>query len=361
MSEPIDRRGFLGAAAAALGATQVAMSAPVLAQAGRGPFGVFGDRAMPSFTGATGWINTAPLTPADLRGKVILVQFWTYTCINWLRAHPYVRAWSAKYRDQGLVVLGVHTPEFPFEKDVGNIRRAVQDMRIHYPIAIDSDFAIWRAFRNQYWPAFYFVDAQGRIRHQQFGEGEYEQAEKVIQALLAETGASGIGPELASVNGIGAEAAPDWANLKSPETYLGYEQARNFSSPGGALVGRSRTYAAPARLGLNDWALAGDWTIESGFAALNKAVGRVVYRFHARDVHLVMGAANPDRPVRFRIKIDGAWAGADRGVDVDAEGIGRASEPRMYQLVRQTGAIAERTVEIEFLDPGVRAYCFTFG
>jgi hypothetical protein len=234
-------------------------------------------------------------------------------------------------------------------------------MRIHYPIAIDSDYAIWRAFRNQYWPAFYFVDAQGRIRHQQFGEGHYEQAEKVLQALLAEAGASGIDPDLASVQGHGAEAAPDWANLRSPETYLGYEQAQSFSSPGGALVGKRRTYAAPARLALNDWALSGDWTIEKGFAALDKAEGRVAYRFHARDVHLVMGAANPTRPVRFRIRIDGAFAGADRGVDIDAEGMGSAREPRMYQLVRQSGAVTDRTFEIEFLDPGARVYCFTFG
>jgi thiol-disulfide isomerase/thioredoxin len=359
-SGQINRRRFFGVAAWAAAAT--GMSLPVLAQAGRtGPLGVFGDREMPPFTGAAGWINTAPLAPADLRGKVVLVQFWTYTCINWLRAHPYVRAWLAKYRDQGLVVLGVHTPEFPFEKDVENVRRAVQDMRIHYPIAIDSDYAIWRAFRNQYWPAFYFVDAQGRIRHQQFGEGHYEQAEKVLQALLAEAGASGIDPDLASVQGHGAEAAPDWANLRSPETYLGYEQAQSFSSPGGALVGKRRTYAAPARLALNDWALSGDWTIEKGFAALDKAEGRVAYRFHARDVHLVMGAANPTRPVRFRIRIDGAFAGADRGVDIDAEGMGSAREPRMYQLVRQSGAVTDRTFEIEFLDPGARVYCFTFG
>jgi thiol-disulfide isomerase/thioredoxin len=362
MDSSINRRAFFGAAAGALAATQFGMSLPADAQAGRsGPLGLFGDREMPSLGGATGWINTAPLTPADLRGKVVLVQFWTYTCINWLRAHAYVRAWTAKYRDQGLVVLGVHTPEFPFEKDVENIRRAVQDMRIHYPIAIDSDYAIWRAFRNQYWPAFYFVDAQGRIRHQQFGEGQYEQAEKVLQALLAEAGAKDIGPELASVTGQGAEAAPDWANLRSPETYLGSEQAQNFSSPGGAVAGRSRIYTAPARLARNDWSLAGDWTIEKGFAALNKAEGRVAYRFHARDVHLVMGAADPDRPVRFRIRIDGAWSGADRGADVDAEGMGSVREPRMYQLARQSGSIADRTFEIEFLESGVRAYCFTFG
>jgi thiol-disulfide isomerase/thioredoxin len=356
MSEPINRRGFLGTAAAAFAATQVGMSAPVHAQGGL-PI----EREMPSLTGATGWINSAPLTPAELRGKVVLVQFWTYTCINWLRTHPYVRAWSAKYRDQGLVVLGVHTPEFPFEADIANVRRAVQDMRIHYPVAVDSDYGIWRAFRNQYWPAFYFVDAQGRIRHHQFGEGQYEQSEKVLQALLAEAGAGGIGPELAAVQGHGAEAAPDWGNLRSPESYVSYERAENFASPGGAVLGKSRAYAAPARLSLNHWALAGDWTMEKGLAASNKADARIAYRFHARDVHLVMGSASATRPVRFRVTIDGKAPGADHGTDIDAEGLGSASEPRLYQLVRQSGAIADRTVEIAFLDPGARAYCFTFG
>jgi thiol-disulfide isomerase/thioredoxin len=361
-SGSISRRGFFGAAAGALAATQLGMSISAQAQAGRtGPFGLFGDREMPSLAGATGWINTVPLAPADLRGKVVLVQFWTYTCINWLRAHPYVRAWSAKYKDEGLVVLGVHTPEFPFEKDLENVRRAVLDMRIDYPVAVDSDYAIWRAFRNQYWPAFYFVDAQGRIRHHQFGEGEYEQSEKVLKALLAEAGASGIGPELASVDGHGAEAAPDWTNLKTPETYVSYERVENFSSPGGAVLNKSRTYAVPARLALNHWALAGDWMMETGRAVLNKAEGRIAFRFHARDLHLVMGSSSSTRPVRFRIKIDSAAPGANRGAEVDAEGMGSVLEPRLYQLVRQSGDIADRTFEIEFLEPGVSAYCFTFG
>ena len=358
----LNRRRFFGVAAGAVAATQLGMTASTLAQgrsgrAARLPI----EGEMPSFIGATGWINTSPLNSADLRGKVVLVEFWTYTCINWLRAHPYVRAWAAKYKDQGLVVLGVHTPEFPFEADVENVRRAVRDMRIHYPIAVDSDYAIWRAFRNQYWPAFYFVDAQGRIRHHQFGEGEYEQSEKVIQQLLAEAGSSGIGDELVSVKGHGAEVAPDWANLRTPETYVNYDRRENFSSPGGAVLGKSRTYAAPARLALNHWALSGDWTIERGLAALNAAEGRIACRFHARDVHLVMGSSSPDRPVRFRVKIDGAAPGADHGSDVDAEGLGSVREPRLYQLVRQSGAIADRTFEIEFLDPGARAYAFTFG
>ena len=350
----LNRRGILGAAAGALAAAQLGVSRPVQAQS------VFGNREMPPFTGATGWINTPPLTPADLRGKVVLVEFWTYTCINWLRTHPYVRAWGQKYND-GLVVLGVHTPEFPFEGDIANVRHAVQAMRIHYPVAVDSDYGIWRAFRNHYWPAFYFVDAQGRIRHQQFGEGEYEQSEKVLQTLLAEAGANGIAPELVAVNGEGPEAAADWPNLRSPESYLGAEQAQNFSSPGGAIVGKSRIYTTPARLSLNRWGLAGDWTVEKGYAVLNKPGGRIAYRFHARDVHLIMGAADQSKPARFRVTIDGAPLGANRGGDADADGMGSAREPRMYQLVRQAGDITDRTFEIEFLDPGARAYCFTFG
>jgi hypothetical protein len=316
---------------------------------------------MPSLAGATAWINTAPLTPTGLSGKVVLVQFWTFTCINWLRAHPYVRAWHVKYKDRGLQVLGVHTPEFSFERDVENVRRAVQDMRIGYPVAVDSDYAIWRAFRNHSWPAFYFVDAEGRIRHHQFGEGAYELSEMVIQRLLAEAGAGGIDRALASVNGQGAEAAADWTNLRSPENYLGYERAENFSSPGGAAEDRRRLYDAPARLNPNHWALAGDWTIERERAALNAAGGRIAYRFHSRDLHLVMGSSSATRPVRFRVRIDGAAAEANHGADVDAEGTGRVGEPRLYQLVRQSGEIADRTFEIEFLDADVRAYAFTFG
>ncbi len=361
-SESINRRRFFGAAAGALVATQLGMNASAHAQAARtraARLPIEGE--MPSLAGATEWINYSPLTSADLRGKVVLIQFWTYTCINWLRAHPYVRAWAEKYKDRGLVVLGVHTPEFPFEADVENVRRAIQDMRIDYPIAVDNDYAIWRAFKNHYWPAFYFVDAQGRIRHHQFGEGAYEQSEMIVQRLLTEAGSGGIGGELISVDGHGAEAAPDWANLRTPETYVGYERTGNFSSPGGAVLGKSRTYAAPARLTLNHWALSGDWTMERGLAVLNAAEGRIAHRFHARDLHFVMGSSSPTRPVRFRIRIDGAAPGADHGLDVDAEGWGSVREPRLYQLVRQSGPIADRTFEIEFLDPGVRAYAFTFG
>jgi thiol-disulfide isomerase/thioredoxin len=362
ISQSISRRRFLGAVTAALAATRLDGNALALAQSERtAPGGLPAEGEMPPFAGATGWINASALTPADLRGKAVLVEFWTYTCINWLRTHPYVRAWAEKYKDQGLVVIGVHTPEFPFEKDLDNVRRAVQDTSIGYPVAVDSDYAIWRAFRNRYWPAFYFVDAQGRIRHHQFGEGQYEQSEKIIQRLLAEAGSGSIGPELVSPGGHGIEAAADWANLRSPENYVGYERTENFSSSGGAVLGKRRSYAVPARLGLNHWALSGDWTMERGHATLDAAEGRIAYRFHARDLHLVMGSSSPMRPLRFRVMIDGAPPGADHGLDVDADGGGSVLEPRLYQLVRQSGAIADRTFEIGFLDPGVRAYAVTFG
>ena len=359
-SSPIRRRLFFGAAAAALLATPFGLDTFAQAQAGRTkPADFPTEGRMPSFAGATDWINSPALTSADLRGKVVLVQFWTYTCINWLRAHPYVRAWAERYKDRGLVVVGVHTPEFPFEKDVDNVRRAARDMQIGYPIAVDSDYAIWRAFDNQYWPAFYIVDAQGRIRHHQFGEGGYEQSELVIQRLLEEAGSRGIASASVPVVGRGAEAAADWPNLRSPENYVGYQQTDNFSSPGGAAVGKSRNYTAPSRLSLNHWALSGDWTMENGLATLNAAEGRITYRFHARDLHLVMGSQG--RPIRFRVTIDGAPPRADHGADIDAEGWGVVQEPRLYQLVRQSGAIGERTFEIAFADAGVRAYAFTFG
>ena len=256
---------------------------------------------MPSLGGATGWLNSQPLTTAGLRGKVVLIDFWTYTCINWLRTLPYVRAWAEKYQNQGLAVIGVHSPEFAFEKNLDNVRRAARDMRVNYPIAIDSDHAIWRAFKNEYWPALYFVDAQGRIRHHYFGEGDYEQSEKIIKQLLAGAGSGGIGPELVSVAGRGAEAAADWGSLKSPENYLGYERTANFASPGGAVLDKRRVYASPAQLRLNHWALSGEWTVGKQVTVLNKANGRIAYRFHARDLHLVMGPAARGTSVRFRV------------------------------------------------------------
>jgi thiol-disulfide isomerase/thioredoxin len=316
---------------------------------------------LPSLRGATGWLNSRPLDAAGLRGKVVLVDFWTYTCINWLRTVPYVRAWAEKYKDQGLVVIGVHSPEFGFEKDLDNVRRAAKDMRVDYPIAIDSDHAIWRAFRNQAWPALYFVDAQGRIRHHHFGEGEYELAETIVQQLLSESGAAGIGHELVSVDARGAEAAADWGSLKSPENYVGYERTENFASPGGAVLGKRRAYAVPGRLTLNHWALSGDWTMEKQAIVLNKANGRIAYRFHARDLHLVMGPAARGASVRFRVLIDGQPPGAAHGIDVDEQGNGTLAEQRLYQLIRQPKPVADRQFEIEFLDPGVEAFAFTFG
>jgi thiol-disulfide isomerase/thioredoxin len=314
----------------------------------------------PSLAGATGWLNSPPLTPASLRGKVVLVDFWTLTCINWLRTLPYIRAWAEKYKDQGLVVIGAHTPEFEFEKDIDNVRRAAKEMRVEYPIAVDSNYGVWRAFRNQYWPALYFIDAQGRIRHHQFGEGEYDRAEAVIQQLLAEAGRDA-GRDRVSVEGRGIEAPADWMHLESPENYVGYERTQGFASPGGFVQDRTRAYRLPSRLRLNQWALAGEWTVERGAALLNKPQGRIAYRFQARDLHLVLAPSGPGRSIRFRVTIDGAAPGASHGEDVDAEGYGRVEHGRLYQLIRQHGTIEERSFEIEFLDPGVRAYAFTFG
>jgi thiol-disulfide isomerase/thioredoxin len=315
----------------------------------------------PSFGSATEWLNSPPLTAPGLRGKVVLVDFWTYTCINWRRSLPYVRAWAEKYKDQGLVVIGVHTPEYEFEKNIGNVRWAAKDMRVDYPIAIDSDYVTWRAFKNAYWPALYFIDAQGRVRHHQFGEGEYEKSEWIIQQLLAEAGTSGIGHQLVSVDPKGVEVAADWDSLKSPENYVGYERTENFASRGGRALDKPHTYAAPTRLRLNHWALSGDWTVRKNATVLNKANGRIVYRFHARDLHLVMGPAARGTPVRFRVLIDGQPPGAAHGVDIDDQGNGMVAEQRLYQLIRQPKPVTERQFEIEFLDPGVEAFAFTFG
>lgn len=315
----------------------------------------------PSLGSATGWLNSQPLTAAGLRGKVVLIDVWTYTCINWLRSLPYVRAWAEKYKNQGLVVIGVHAPEFAFEKNIDNVRRAAKDMRVDYPIAIDNDYAIWRALKNEYWPALYFVDARGRIRHHHFGEGEYEKSERIVQQLLTEAGIGGIGRELVSVDARGAEAAADWGSLKSSENYLGYGRTENFASPGGAGSGKRRVYVAPSQLKLNHWAISGDWTVEKQAARLNKANGQIAYRFHARDLHLVMGPAARGTSVRFRVLIDGRPPGPAHGIDVDDQGYGTLAEQRMYQLIRQPKPIADRLFEIEFLDSGVEAFAFTFG
>jgi thiol-disulfide isomerase/thioredoxin len=310
---------------------------------------------------ATEWLNSPPLTAAALPGKVVVVDFWTYTCINWLRTLPYVRAWDEKYRKHGLVVIGVHSPEFSFEKNLNNIRRSVKDMRVDYPVAVDSDHVIWRAFQNQYWPALYFIDAKGHIRHHQFGEGAYEQSEMVIQMLLAEAGVTDVSREPAKVDPRGLEVAADWRNLRSPENYVGYERTENFTSPGGVVRNQPRAYALPSQLGLNDWALSGDWTMKSEAVVLAKANGRIAYRFHARDVNLVMGPPAPGTSVRFRVLIDGQPPGAAHGADVDEQGNGTLTEQRLHQLIRQSQPIADRQFEIEFLDAGAEAFAFTFG
>jgi thiol-disulfide isomerase/thioredoxin len=308
-----------------------------------------------SLDGATGWLNSQPLSTESLRGKVVLVDFWTYTCINWLRTLSYIRTWAETYEQHGLVVIGVHTPEFPFEEDVDNVREAVKEMAVEYPVALDSDYGIWRAFDNHYWPAAYVADAEGRIRHHRFGEGGYEELERIIQRLL------GVDGDLVSVSPHGFEAQADWANLGSPETYLGYEQAQNFASPAGASPGEGHSYVAPDRLKLNHWALAGDWTLEKRASVLNQADGRISLRFHARDVHLVMGPLERGTSVRFRVLLDGDTPGSAHGVDIDEDGHGAVAQQRLHQLIRQEGPIDDRTFEITFLAPGVEAYAFTFG
>ena len=297
----------------------------------------------------------------DFRGKVVLVDFWTYTCINWLRSLAYVRAWAEKYEDHGLVVVGVHTPEFPFEQNVDNVRAAAEEMNVRYPIALDSDYEVWRAFSNRYWPAIYIADAEGRIRHHQFGEGGYDDCERGIQQLLRETGAEGLADDLVSPAPAGFEVQADWTNLRSPETYLGYAQAQNFAPGSGTGIGSPETYVVPEMLMLNQWALAGEWTVESRASVLNGTEGRVAFRFHARDVHLVMGPPAPGTSVPFRVRLDGQTPGDAHGIDVDAEGNGTLAQQRLYQLIRQPGAIADRTFEIELFGVGAEAYVFTFG
>jgi len=317
--------------------------------------------ALPSLAGATGWLNSLPLTAAGLRGKVVLFDFWTYTCINWLRTLPYVRAWAEKYKDQGLVVIGVHTPEFAFERNIDNVRREAKDFRVDYPIAIDNDYSVWLAFENHYWPALDIVDAQGLIRHHQFGEGEYERSEMIIQQLLAKNGISGNDHSLVSVDAPGIEAAADWGSLKSPENYVGYERSENFASPDGILLDMRHVYFVPPRVSLNNWSLSGDWTIKKNSIMLNEANGRIVYCFHARDLNLVMGPAAQGNPVRFRLLIDGQPVDTAHGIDVDGQGTGTVTEQRLYQLIRQPKPIVDRKFEIEFLDAGVEAFAFTFG
>ena len=314
----------------------------------------------PPLSGATAWLNSPPLTPEGLKGKVVVIDFWTYSCINCLRAVPYVRAWAEKYKDHGLIVIGAHTPEFAFERNVDNVRAAVTELHIGYPVAIDNDYKIWRAFDNEYWPAHYFIDAQGRVRYHHFGEGEYDESERVIRRLLAEAGDGGLPTGLVVVTANGAEAASDNRDVKSPETYIGYNRADNFVSPGGLVEDEAHEYTT-APLELNQWSMQGDWTVSAENAALDKPDGRILYRFHARDLHLVLGPPPDGKPVRFRVTINGTAPGDDHGTDVDADGRGTVVGQRLYQLIRQRGPIADHTFEIEFLDPGARAYAFTFG
>jgi thiol-disulfide isomerase/thioredoxin len=357
-----DRRRFLTTAGIALVAAPLGMlgcatqSVTPVAPA-QLPF----EGKLPYLGDATEWLNSQPLAAESLRGKVVLIGFCTYTCINWLRQLPFVRAWYEKYKNQGLVVIGVHTPEFEFEKNLDNVRRALTEMRVNYPIAVDNDYAIWRAFKNQYWPALYFVDREGHVRHHYFGEGEYEQSERIIQRLLKEAAADSTHDGLVSVNAVGIEAAADWESLKSPENYVGYERTANFASPGGALSGKSHVYAVPEQLKLNYWALSGNWTVEKQFIVLNGSSGKIVCRFHARDLHLVMGPAARETSVRFRLTLDGQPPGAAYGIDVDEQGTGKISEQRMYQLVRQPKPIHDRQFEIEFFGSGAQAFAFTFG
>jgi len=303
---------------------------------------------MPSFDGATAWLNSEPLDPAVLRGSVVLVDFWTLTCINWLRTEPYVRGWSQAYRDDGLVVIGVHTPEFAFEHDIDLVREATRERGIDYPVAVDNDYAVWSAFDNHYWPALYFVDRDGIIRDSHFGEGRYEESERRLQRLL------GIDREPVRVQGVGVEAEADWDHLRTPETYLGYERSERFASPGG------RPYELPERLPPNHWALVGEWSIEPEAVVLDRAGGSIAFRFDARDAHLVLSSAGRE-PIPFRVLLDGGAPGPSHGVDVDERGDGVLEEGRLYQLVRQSDGVGERTVQITIEAPGARAHVFTFG
>ena len=345
------RRRFLGTAALTMASIQCGIWR---ADAAVEP------RELAAIARATEWLNSPRLTAADLSGKVVLVDFWTYTCINWLRTLPYIRAWVQKY-GQHVVVIGVHTPEFEFEQNVDNVRRAVQQMRIEYPVVIDNDYSIWRAFDNHSWPALYFIDPRGRVRRSHVGEGDYVASERTIQRLAGEARSGTLAQGVVSGEASGVEAAADWSNLRSPENYVGYARAANFSSPGGTKSDRRQRYTTPKRLSLNQWALDGEWTVGRQAAVLNAHGGRIAYRFHARDLHLVMGPSRPGIPVRFRVSIDGQPPGPAHGGDVDAGGNGVVIDPRLYQLIRAPMPIVDRHLEIEFLDAGVETFAFTFG
>jgi thiol-disulfide isomerase/thioredoxin len=358
---PHGRRRFLGTAALSLGAAWIATRDSVMHMITVKPFRPSSASDLASLGGATAWLNSPPLTAADLLGKVVLVDFWTYTCINWLRTLPYVRAWATRYGDQGLVVIGVHTPEFTFEEDIDNVRKAARERGVRYPIAIDNNRAIWSGFGNHYWPALYFIDATGRVRDHHFGEGKYQESETNIRKLLADSGSGrAIDSASVSIEAHGPEVGADWGSLKSPETYVGHSRAEMFASPGGAVVNTRHAYALPLRLRLNQWALSGEWSVKAEAAVLD-AGGRIAYRFHARDLHLIMGQSERRGAFPFRVFIDGQPPGANHGSDVDDQGKGTVTDQRLYQLVRQSGPIADRQFEIEFLDSSVEAYAFTFG
>jgi hypothetical protein len=352
-----DRRDFLRATALTLAAARLGSAPPA---SGTAAAQSRASREQAALGRATEWLNSPRLAPPALAGKVVLVDFCTYTCINWLRTLPYRRAWAARYARQ-FVLIGVHTPEFAFEQDADNVRRAMRRLQVEYPIVIDNDYAIWRAFDNQYWPALYFLDGRGRVRDRHFGEGEYARSERIIQRLLSDSGVTDVPDGLVSVAATGVEAAADWATVKSPESYLGYARAAQFASPGGARPDRRRAYTAPRQLGQNQWALVGEWTIGKQAAVLDVADGRVACSFHARDLHLVMGPPRSGTPIRFRVTLDGQPPGPAGGLDVDAAGLGTATDQRLYQLIRQPGPIRGRSFEIEFLDAGVEAFAFTFG
>lgn len=357
MSKGIDpsRRRFFRASAITLAATSCELSA--------WPLDLLFGGGLPALRDATAWLNSAPLTKAGLHGKIVLVDFWTYSCINWRRSLPYIRAWDKRYRDDGLVVIGVHAPEFAFEREVENVRQAAASMMIDYPIAIDNEYAIWRAFDNQFWPALYLIDGRGRTRYHKFGEGDYEQSEALIQRLLSEVGVRGFGDGLTGINATGAEVAADWNDLKSGENYLGYERTENFASSGGLVPDKPHTYVLPSALKLNHWGLKGDWLAEKQAIRLISPGGRIAYNFHARDLHIVMGPDTQGAAIPFRVLLDGEMPGSAHGTDINERGEGLIREPRMYHLLRQTQTqpILDRKLEIEFLSPGARGYSFTFG
>jgi cytochrome c biogenesis protein CcdA/thiol-disulfide isomerase/thioredoxin len=356
------RTGAKGASAGMSMTANTAMGGNTMMMSKASSPAIQSEGELPSLAGATAWLNSPPLTPEGLSGKVVVVDFWTYSCINCLRALPYVKAWYDRYKDHGLVIIGVHTPEFAFEKDLNNVRHAVSELKITYPVALDSNYAIWQAFNNEYWPAHYFIDSMGHIRGHHFGEGNYDESEQLIRQLLTEAGDQNLPAagyhELAAT---GIQAAADEAHIQSPETYIGYERATHFSSPTGVAPDHDKAYAEPSKLELNQWALAGHWTVHDEDGVLDQAPGAITFRFYARDLHLVMGPAADGKPIHFRVRLDGAAPDQNHGVDVDIQGNGVVHEQRLYQLIRQSKDVVEHTFSIEFLDPGVHAYSFTFG